>query len=456
MLSNKPSTRFGLLMLALTAMVACPAILRADEAPRRPNIVLIVADDLGYGELGCQGRTKEIPTPNIDSLAKNGTRFTSGYVSCPVCSPTRAGLMTGRYQQRFGHEFNPGGAEGAAENFGLPLTEATLPQRLKAAGYATGMVGKWHLGNRPEYLPLRRGFDEFFGFLGGAHSYVDARADGRNPILRGTEPVDEKLYLTDAFAREAVAFVDRHKAEPFFLYLAFNAVHNPLQAPQKYQDRFPSIEDPKRRTFAAMLSAQDDAVGAVLSRLREAGLEGNTLIFYISDNGGPTPQTTSKNDPLGGRKGQVFEGGIRVPFLVQWKGHLPAGKVDDRPVIALDIHPTALAAAGAPAPAGAKLDGVDLLPFLSGRSEGAPHDSLFWRFGAQSAVRQGDWKLVKQTGDPARLYDLSKDIGESRDLAAEEPSVVKALEGALAAWDAQLEQPRWKQNQVRRRRLDRE
>ncbi|MBX6316326.1 MAG: sulfatase [Isosphaeraceae bacterium] len=421
-----------------------PGAVQAAEGPaKKPNIIVIVADDLGYGELGCQGQTKEIPTPNIDSLAQNGIRFTNGYVSCPVCSPTRAGLMTGRYQQRFGHEFNPGPAQQAAENFGLPLSETTLPQRLKTAGYATGMVGKWHLGYKPAYHPMKRGFDEFFGFLGGSHSYLDARADKSNPILRGTEPVDEPEYLTDAFAREAVAFIDRHQAEPFFLYLAFNAVHNPLQAPEKYLSRFPSIADRKRRTFAAMLSAHDDAVGAVLGKLRSAGLEGNTLIVYVSDNGGPTPQTTSRNDPLNGRKGQVLEGGIRVPFLMQWKGQIPAGKTYDQPVIALDILPTAMAAAGSPTSAGDRLDGVNLLPFLTGRDSGVPHEALFWRFGPQAAVCKGAWKLVKLPNEPARLYDLAKDIGETTDLAAQRPEVAKELQAALDAWDAQLAKPLW-------------
>ncbi len=240
--------------------------------------MLLVADDLGYGELSIQG-CKDIPTPNIDSIAKNGVRFTNGYVSCPVCSPTRAGLMTGRYQQRFGHELNPGPAEAAETQFGLPLTETTFANRLKSLGYATGMVGKWHLGYKPEFHPMKRGFDEFFGFLGGAHSYVDPLTKSANPVLRGTQPFEEKEYLTDAFAREAVAFIERRKNEAFFLYLPFNAVHAPLQTPDKYISRFPSIADSKRRTFAGMQSAMDDAVGRVLAKLRQIGQEENTLII---------------------------------------------------------------------------------------------------------------------------------------------------------------------------------
>jgi arylsulfatase A-like enzyme len=416
---------------------------------RRPNILLIVADDLGYGELGCQGH-HDVPTPHIDSIARNGVRFTSGYVSCPVCSPTRAGLMTGRYQERFGHEFNP--LDDAAPSFGLVRDETTLAERLKAAGYATGMVGKWHLGATPGLRPTERGFDEFFGFLGGAHPYLGDRDRPVNAVVRGTERVVEPTYLTDAFAREALAFIDHHRSEPFFLYLAFNAVHSPLEAPARYRERFAKIKDENRRTFSAMLSAMDDAVGQVQARLREARLEETTLVFFISDNGGPTQQTTSRNDPLRGVKATTWEGGIRIPFLIQWKGHLPAGRVDDRPVISLDIHPTALAAAGIPARFEKPLDGVNLLPFLDNSRAGSPHEYLFWRFGRQMAVRKGEWKLTQGAHAPARrrgqpaaaqLYNLTRDVGESTDLSDEHPDTVKELMDAWEKWDAQLMPPRW-------------
>lgn len=433
------------LMLGLASLIAaltCVSPSQAADKAARPNIVLIVADDLGNGELGCFGG-KDIPTPHIDSLATNGVRCTNGYVSCPVCSPTRAGLMTGRYQQRFGHEFNPGGAAQASDKFGLPLTEVTLPDRLKAAGYATGMVGKWHLGFKPEYQPQKRGFDEFFGFLGGAHPYKPAAAARRQDILRGAEPVNESAYLTDAFNREAVAFIDRHQKEPFFLYLPFNAVHAPLQGAEKYLKRFENIQDEKRRTFAAMLSAMDDAVGAVLKKLDEAGAMDNTLIIFISDNGGPTPQTTSKNDPLSGRKTQVMEGGIRIPFIVQWKGHLPAGRVYEQPVIGLDIHPTAVAAAGAELPEKAKLDGVNLLPYLAAKLDTPPHDALYWRFGNQWAIRKGDLKLSKVGNAEPKLFDLAQDIGEKKDLAAEKPQIAKELLAAYEKWNGELMKPLW-------------
>jgi arylsulfatase A-like enzyme len=408
--------------------------------PRKPNVVVIISDDQGYADVGFQG-CKDIPTPNIDSLAQNGVRFTSGYVSCPVCSPTRAGVNTGRYQQRFGHEFNPGPTPGA--EVGLPLTEITLADMMKAAGYATGMVGKWHLGMEPKFHPLKRGFDEFFGFLGGAHPYLNLRPQGPNPILRGTQPVREQEYLTDAFAREAVAFIDRHQKEPFYLYLTFNAVHNPLEAPKKYLDRFPNIAAPKRRTYAAMLAAMDDGIGAVLKKLREAGIEDNTLILFFSDNGGPPQANASSNGPLRASKGTVYEGGVRVPFLLQWKAQVPAGKSYDHPVISLDVLPTAVAAAGGALPTDRVIDGVNLLPYVKGEKATPPHDALFWRMGQQSAVRKGNWKLVKIRDQAPELYDLSNDIGEKTNLAAQKPEVLKELGDALAKWEGELAQPRW-------------
>ncbi|HET6456278.1 MAG TPA: sulfatase-like hydrolase/transferase [Armatimonadota bacterium] len=424
------------------ASLAIPGSLMAavEGAAKKPNVVYIVADDQGYGELSCQG-CKDIPTPNIDSIAKNGIRFTNGYVSCPVCSPTRAGLMTGRYQQRFGHEFNPGPAELAEPNFGLPLSQKTMADYMKAQGYATGAVGKWHLGYKPEFYPQKRGFDEFFGFLGGAHSYIDAKADKTNMVYRGTEQVDEKEYLTTAFGREAASFIERHKDKPFYLYLAFNAVHSPLQSPAGSEDWFKEVTDPKRRTFLTMQKAMDDAVGVVMDKLRTSGLEENTLVIFLSDNGGPTPSTTSKNDPLSGFKGQTLEGGIRIPYMMQWKGHVPAGKVDDRPVISLDILPTAVALAGGKP--GANVDGVNLLPYVTGKKSGDPHQYLFWRYGDQSAVRGGDWKLVSREGT-TQLYNLADDIKESKDLAAEEADKFSELDAAYKAWDAKNIAPLWK------------
>lgn len=440
-------------------------------APAKPNVLVILADDLGYGELSCQGFTGQIPTPNIDSIAQNGVRFTSGYVSGPYCSPTRAGLMTGRYQTRFGHEFNPGPAQSATKSFGLSLDETTIADRLKAAGYATGWFGKSHLGYEPPFHPLKRGFDEFYGFLGGAHSYLNASADKANPILRGTEPTtDIDGYTTDAFARAAVKFIDEHKSEPWFCYLALNAVHGPMEATDKCLARFPDIKDSKRRRYAAMESAMDDAVGSVLAKIRELGQEANTLIFFFSDNGGPTQQTTSGNGPLRGFKAQTWEGGIRVPFMVQWKGHIAAGKTDDRPVIQLDIHPTALAAAGVDLKPEWKLDGVNLLPYLTGQASGAPHEALYWRFGPQVAIRKGNWKLVKGAGgnglegverramgsiEGAELYDLASDLGEKTNLAEQEPAKVKELAADWDRWNQDNVEARWIPGRRARNRANR-
>ena len=409
----------------------------------KPNIILILADDLGYNDLGIQG-CPDIPTPNIDSIGRNGVRFTQGYVSCPLCAPTRAGLLSGRYQQRFGFEHNPGPANRTDDIFGLPLSETTLAERLKSLGYITGMVGKWHVGFKPGLQPTKRGFDEFFGFLDGGHAYLPGAGGNQNPIMRGTQPVEEKEYLTDAFAREAVAFIERHKEQPFFLYLPFNVVHTPLQATEKYLSRFPNIQDGQRRTHAAMLSALDDAVGGVLAKMRAAGLEEKTLIVFLGDNGGPTQQTTSSNAPLRGVKGQVLEGGIRIPFLMQWKGKIPGGKVDDRPIISLDIYATSVAAAETSIDPGWKLDGENLIPYLAGEKAGTPHETLFWRMGAQWAVRHGSLKLVSSGADKESLFDLAADPGEAKNLAAERPEEVKKLKALYDGWNAQMAEPKWK------------
>jgi len=446
------------LYLSLVVLALAGLTIAAHAAdPKKPNILVIVADDLGYGELSMQGFTPQIPTPNVDALAKGGVRFTSGYVSGPYCSPTRAGLMTGRYQERFGHEFNPGPAEAAVPNFGLPLEEKTIGDRLKAAGYATGWFGKSHLGYLPPYHPLKRGFDEYFGFLGGMHDYLDASADAHNPILKGTEPVNNVGYTTEAFGEQAVHFIEKHKGEPWLCYLAFNAVHAPLESTEKYLSRFSNIDDKKRHTFAAMLSAMDDAVGTVMAKLKATGEEENTLIFFISDNGGPTAQTTSGNGSLRGFKAQTWEGGIRVPWAMHWKGHIPEGQVDDRPVIQLDILPTALAVAGVAVQPEWKIDGVNLMPYVTGQKKEAPHEALYWRFGQQIAIRKGDWKLVKAPGggaeagekavvattQGAQLYNLAKDIGEQTNLADQEPERVKELAAAWDEWNKANIPPKW-------------
>ena len=432
-----------MILTVVLLLAALSMSVRAAE-PSKPNILFIVGDDMGYGDVGFHG-CKDIPTPSLDALASRGVRFTNGYVSGPYCSPTRAGLMTGRYQERFGHEFNPSGTHG------LPLTETTIADRLKAAGYVTGLVGKWHLGSMPEMHPQKRGFTEFYGFLAGAHSYFDAAA-----ILRGTEQVKELDYTTDAFGREAMAFIDRHKAEPWFLYLAFNAVHTPMHATDDRLAKFPGIADKQRRTYDAMMLAMDENIGRVLKKLADTGQDKNTLVIFISDNGGPTmPGVTvngSSNAPLRGSKRTTLEGGIRVPFIVSWSDRIKPG-VYEQPVIQLDMTATALALAGVKAD---NLDGVDLLPFITGKQTGAPHDALYWRFGQQMAIRAGDYKLVrydtnadtrtggrKQPVTAAKLYNLAEDIGETKDLAAAQGDKVKELQAKWDAWDKSNVAPLW-------------
>ena len=440
----------GILTLTAILFAGHAALCAAAEPPRpaRPNILFLVGDDMGFADVGFHG-CKDIPTPNLDALAASGVRFTSGYVSGPYCSPTRAALLAGRYQTRFGHEFNPVGAKA-----GLPLTETTIADRLKAAGYVTGLVGKWHLGAAPELHPQRRGFDEFFGFLGGAHDYFKSAG-----VQRGTTPVTELDYTTDAFGREAVAFIERHKDRPWFLYLAFNAVHTPMEATDERLAKFSNIEDKKRRTYAAMMLAMDEAIGKVRQELAAAGLEKNTLVAFLSDNGGPTmPSTTinaSRNDPLRGSKRTTLEGGIRVPFVVSWPGHVKPG-VFEQPVIQLDLHATALAVAGVDAKPDWKLEGVNLLPFLAGAKTGPSHEALYWRMGEQMAIRAGDFKLVRydvnadtRTGvrnqgvTAAKLYNLHDDIGETKDLAAALPAKAKELQARWDAWNVANVKPLW-------------
>ena len=460
-------------VLAVLPLVALGASLSADDG--RPNIIVFFADDLGYGELGCQGNP-EIPTPYIDSIAESGVRFTAGYVAGPNCSPSRAGLLTGRTPTRFGYEFNPIGARNEDPEIGLPIKEVTIAETLQDAGYTTGLIGKWHQGGGAAYHPFRHGFDEFFGFTHEGHYFVpppwkgvttmlrrkslpdgskgrwvgekglsysthmksnEPDYDANNPIVRGGQPVVETEYLTDAFTREAVSFIDRHDDKPFFLYLAYNAVHSPLQGADKYMKKFAHIEDVHRRIFAAMLANMDDSVGAVMSQLRKSGLEENTLVFFLSDNGGPTRELTSSNLPLRGEKGQMYEGAIRVPYMVQWKGKIPAGKVYHQPVSSFDIYATAVAnSAGVTVPE--QVEGVDLVPFLTGEDRGRPHETLFWRQGGKAAMRHGDWKIVRmgkrlQAGRAKwELYDLSKDISEQTNLADAQPEILSEL---ISRWN---------------------
>ncbi len=432
----------------------------ADAQPERANVVFMLADDLGYGSVSWYGG--DIPTPNIDSVAHNGVGFVAGYVTAPVCNPSRPALMTGRYQQRWGKELNSQTVppEGAARK-SLPKSEATLADALKAAGYATGAIGKWQLGMADGYHPLDRGFDSFFGMPSGSRfvdpSWPNARIapghedpgepDGTGRIrglFRGRDPVAMNEYLTDRLGREGVEFIRRHKDEPFFLYLAFHAPHGPIQTIDKYYERFPGIENETARIYAAMISALDDWVGAVLAELRRHGLEQNTLVFFASDNGAARQSDIDgkRNSPLIGHKRNLYEGGIRVPYALQWKGRIEGGARFESPVSTLDILPTALAAAGADPGGPANLDGVNLLPFLEGERAGRPHEYLVWRSGPNAAVRAGPWKLLLTRSGLARLYNVQQDPGESTDLSSSQPSVVEDLREAFVRWERDKVAPR--------------
>jgi arylsulfatase A-like enzyme len=429
------------------AGLLCLSLIGAD----RPNIVLILADDMGYADIGVHGCT-DIPTPNIDRIAHEGVRFTNAYANASFCTPTRAALMSCRYQQRSGNDDLP------QVTGPLPLPIKTLADRLSEAGYRTGMVGKWHLGEGEGYKPMERGFDEFYGFLGGGHMYLPnpkGYGGGYNaPIFRQTEPAPQPSYLTDAFGEEAAAFLKRHRdsSEPLFLYLAFNAVHTPMQATEDYLERFPKLKG-NRRTYAAMLSAMDDAIGKVLRELDESGKAADTLVIVHNDNGGPTTRNAingSRNTPLRGSKCETFEGGIRVPLVIRWPGQLQPGSSYHEPVITFDLSATALALAKADSK---QIDGVDLLPFLTGKASGAPHETLFWRSRTRNnnyAVRQGDWKYVystegtEQPGQrqtPARdyLFNLADDIGERSDLSQKHPEKLRQLKQLYGEWDAEVD-----------------
>lgn len=419
-----------------------------------PNVIVILADDLGYQDVGFNG-CPDIPTPHIDRIAGEGVRFTNGYVSYAVCGPSRAGLLTGRYQDRFGFGRNPLFAPNDPA-LGLPRTEATLAEVLDQAGYTSIAIGKWHLGAHPSLRPLQRGFDAFFGFLTGGHSYfpeqwtfadeyaVGAQFDAyRTKLLRDEERVEETEYLTDALSREAVRCIDQYQDRPFFLYLAYNAPHTPLQATEKYLSRFHTITDPKRRTYAAMVSAVDDGVGLVLDKLEELRLDSNTLVFFLSDNGGPEQTNGSDNGILRGGKGDLLEGGIRVPFALRWPGRVPPGVTYDQAVISLDIFATVAARIQPPLVLPRPLDGVDLLPYLRGERREPPHEWLCWRkfdqqeFAARNAAGE---KIIGLDG-LLRFFDLQDNISEGPDRMRTDSTRMAPLEAIYRRWASEMTAP---------------
>ncbi|MCY4188043.1 MAG: sulfatase [Bryobacterales bacterium] len=412
------------------------ALALAATAGAATNVVLIVSDDQGYADISCYGHSSAVSTPNLDRIAHGGARMTNGYASCPVCAPTRAGLLTGRYQQRFGFY------TAADSRAGLPQSEITLAEILREHGYATGVFGKWHLGYMPPYRPLARGFGTFYGFLGhGGHDYFDlAISDDLRSIYRNRSPVDETGYLTRNITREAVAFIEEKRSVPFFAYVPYNAVHNPLQAPPDYIRRH-SNPDPQRNTYLAMLAIMDEGVGEILDTLKRLGLADETLVIFFSDNGGARG-TTANNGILRDFKHSVYEGGIRVPFLLRWPARIPAGTVSDEPVISIDAFSTILAAAGIAPPGGVRIDSRDMLPALTGQSGRPLHEALYWNWIDKDsdtgwAIRKGRWKLLADKGG-IELYDLEADIGETRDLAENQPAIVQELRADYESWQGQL------------------
>lgn len=417
---------------------------------KQPNIILIFTDDGGYADFGFQG-SNEIKTPELDKLATSGMVFSQGYVTASVCGPSRAGLITGQYQQKFGYEENnvPGYMSKSSKlldvEMGLPTDVKTMGNYMKELGYATAFYGKWHLGDADKYHPTKRGFDEFYGFRGGDRSYFayerfphpDKRME-RN-FGQYEEPAD---YATDVFAKETINFIERHQNEPFFIFLSYNAVHTPIEATEEDLQRFPELEG-RRKELAAMTWAMDRASGKVLDKLKELKLDNNTIVVFTNDNGGPSDKNGSINHPLSGTKSNHLEGGIRVPFLISWKGNIKKKSTYDFPVSTFDLLPTFYAAGGGDVKNLENVDGVDLMSYIQGDSKERPHENLFWKKETRAAVRSGDWKLIRYSDRPAELYNIIKDESELNNLAYQEQGKVKELFKLLYDWELTLERPLW-------------
>ena len=409
------------------------------KSPDRPNIILIMADDLGYGDISCYGSTK-INTPNIDALARGGMKFTDYHSNCPVCSPTRAALLTGRYQQRAGIE-GVVYAKGPARQTGLALEETTFAEVLKTRGYATGIFGKWHLGYNVEFNPARQGFDEFRGYVSGNvdyHSHIDGA--GFDDWWKNLEKVPEEGYCTDLITKHGIDFIERHKDEPFCLYLPHESVHSPYQGRNDPPERLPDGKKGKKargeeiaRAYKEMVEVMDEGIGKIVETVRRLGLERKTFIFFCSDNGATR---NGSNGALAGYKGSLWEGGHRVPAVAYWPGRIKPGTVTSQITLGMDMFPTMISIAGAKLPAGLNLDGVDLLGMLL-EDRKLPERTLFWRYRKERAVRKGPWKLLVQ-GDNVKLYNLDEDLGEKKNLAGAKPEMVKMLQDELTSWEQEV------------------
>jgi arylsulfatase A-like enzyme len=430
------------LLSCLVVLASQATVWSVEKQATKPNVIVILADDLGWADVGFNG-SRDIPTPHLDAIAKSGVVCTSGYASHPYCSPSRAGLLTGRHQQRFGHEGNP-----VKDEQGLPLSETLLSQLLQQNGYRTAAIGKWHLGNDERYWPTKRGFDEWYGFSGGGLPYWGRNKPTGSGVMRNGQPVprSEISHLTDNFSAEAVEFIDRNKDKPFFLYLAYNAPHAPDQATRAHLKKTEHIESAGRSIYAAMVAGMDEGIGRVIKRLDELQLREQTLIIFYSDNGGRGDH--GMNYPYRGHKGLLFEGGIRVPYCVAWPERIPAGQTVDNPVTGLDIFPTVLAAAGAKVPAAAKLDGVNLLPHLTGDKAALPERTLTWRSSLGNdefgyAVRDNAFKLVCEDPRQTQLFNIVDDPYEHHDVATAHPEIVERMKLSYADWAKGMQDPLW-------------
>ncbi len=455
-MNRRNSTRRGFLKtLSVCAgqLVFAKLLWARGDTAGKPNIVLILADDLGYGDLGCYGNAHNA-TPNIDALARDGLKFTDFHSNGPMCTPTRAALLTGLYQHRFGQAFEGALSGKTGYDHGLPLEAFTIAEAMKDAGYATGMYGKWHLGFHPPLIPTRQGFDDYWGLLSGGgdhHSHIDR--SGREDWWHNDQIEMESGYSVDLITRHSIEFIEGHKDQPFFLYVPHQAIHFPWQGPDESAHRKPGKPSegltklgPHKNAEVGpvvrqMIEAVDQSVGRIMETLRKLKLDRRTLVFFTSDNGGYLRYSggfdnISDNGPLRGQKGDLYEGGHRVPAIAYWPGRIQAGTVTDATVMTMDIFPTLLEVVGAAAPDGHKLDGTTILPLLL-ENEALPERTLFWRMREQKAVRKGPWKLYMNK-DKVELYNLDSDIGERADLASQMPERVETLRNAYNTWENEL------------------
>lgn len=450
--------------ILVLALVLISGFVNASTVAERPNILVILTDDMGYGDVGFNG-SKDIKTPSLDALANSGTVFTSAYNVHPFCGPSRAGIMTGRYPHKFGAQFNLP-TSNRSGGIGIPKNETYISSVLQNSGYFTGAIGKWHLGEEEDFHPNNRGFDEFYGFLNGGHHYFPEQFKARykkqkaqglehsifhylRPLEHNGIEVDEKEYITDGLSREATRFIKtsaKNKDQPFFLYLAYNAPHSPMEAKEEDMAQFPEIKNKKRKTYAGMVYAVDRGVNRIVQALKETGQFDNTLIVFFSDNGGK-PKQGANNAPLRGRKGDVLEGGFRTPMLFHWPKRVPKGKIYKHPVSTLDLFPIFANVANAPIPKGKKLDGKNILPQVIKNENARAGEMIFamrHRKGfSDSSARRDNWKVVKHGNKAWQLFDIEKDINEQNDLSKKHPTLVREMVAEMEIWSWSHAQPLW-------------